>query len=128
MHRYERPGVDTTARYWNRWKRLIDIPDDPCEHYIDNKISDALQKSNNDVTRVVPVGLKTMDAAAMAAAVSAATSVPPCLSSSRKAGRAMFMSSGRPQKLWSRFPSPTYLERNISTRHCLFDRIDTSIR
>ena len=99
MHRYERPGVDTGARDWNRWKRFIDIPDDPSEHYNDNKISDALQKSNNDVTRVIPVGLKTMDAAAMAAAVSAATSVPPWLSSSRKAGRAMVMSSGRPQKL-----------------------------
>ena len=43
-----RPGVDTVARDWNRRKRFIDRPDDPCEHYNDNKISDAFQKSNNE--------------------------------------------------------------------------------
>ena len=45
----------------------------------------------------LPVGLKAMEAAAMAAAVSATTSVPPLPSSSKNAGRSIVMSSGLPQ-------------------------------
>ena len=51
--------------------------------------------------------LKRIEAAAIAAAVSPASSEPGLEVVIANAGRAMVMSSGRPQEEWSTLPSPT---------------------
>ncbi len=62
-----------------------------------------------DFTGLVPgfVTLKRIDAAAIAAAVSPASSDPGADVVIAHAGRGIVMSSGRPQYLWSSTPSPT---------------------
>ena len=58
--------------------------------------------------------LKIREPAAMAAAVSPATSLPGFDSVILKAGLAIVMSSGLPQNPWSGPPSPTYNTCNFS--------------
>lgn len=53
-------------------------------------------------------GLKTMEAAAIAAAVSAATSEPGCSQSTLYAVLGVVMSSALSQQIWSESPSPTF--------------------
>jgi hypothetical protein len=56
--------------------------------------------------------LKRIEAAAIAAAVSPASSEPGADVVIAQAGRAIVMSSGRPQYEWSAFPSPTYKKKS----------------
>jgi hypothetical protein len=53
------------------------------------------------------VGRKTIELAAIAAAVSAASSLPPQLASILYAGRAIGITSAGPHHLWSASPLPT---------------------
>jgi hypothetical protein len=59
------------------------------------------------------VGRKTIELAAIAAAVSAASSEPPQLASILYAGRAIGITSAGPHHLWSASPLPTWPYRTF---------------
>lgn len=67
-----------------------------------------------------PLSLNARYPAAIAAAYSAATSLPGLLLVILYAGRAIVISSGLPQKPWSWPPSPTYVIYTSKQRHIWF--------